>query len=64
MRDFCHSSRPPSEPKKWERLLRRASAVVSRCCEKARLPVDGDASPLRFLVPESGAEEEGKRNSE
>ena len=62
VRNFCHSPKS-SEPKKWDRLLCRASAVVSRCCEKARLPVDSDDSPLQFLVP-GGTEEDGKRNSE
>ena len=58
MRNFCHSSKA-SEPKKWDRLLCRGSAVISRCCEKMRLPVETDFSPMQFLIPE-GTEEDGK----
>ena len=60
VRIFCHSSKA-SETKKWDRLLCRASAVISRCCEKMRLPVGSDISPLQFLIPD-GAEENKKRN--
>ena len=60
MRDFCHSSKA-SEPKKWDRLLCRASAVISRCCQKMRLPVESDISPLQFLIPD-GTEEDKKGN--
>ena len=60
VRDFCHSSKA-SETKKWDRLLCRGSAVISRCCEKMRLPVKSEVSPLRFVIPE-GTEEDKKRN--
>ena len=60
VRDFCHSSKA-SETKKWDRLLCRGSAVISRCCEKMRLPVKSEVSPLRFVIPE-GTEDDKRRN--
>ncbi len=47
--------------RRWDRLLCRAVAVVSRCCDKKRLPLDSMACPFTFQAPE-GTEEDKKRS--
>ncbi len=49
LRDFVVHSRS-RDVRRWNRILARACAVVTQCCEGAKLPVEDMGSPLQFQV--------------
>merc|ERR1719369_2713280 len=53
LHDFC-TNLPVSEDlnKKWDRLLDRACAIVSRAAKKQDLPVVSLHSPFKFSIPQ------------
>ena len=59
LKRFCTNLKISYE-KRWDSLMGRSCAILSRCCAKRQLPLCDAASPLTFQMPE---EQSSPRNS-